>query len=148
MALKNWTFQNMGKGISKGASNIGAKLKENWQASQERARQQAIQDKAIRDEAKAVYQKELEKQRTKAIQKVAFEKAKLDAKLQAQKMFAPRQNALGKVFGTPSDKVNQNLNASLSALVGTPNPKKVQSLKSKIKKRTPKSSFDDLVWKY
>ena len=151
MAFKNWTFQNMGKGISKGASSIGTKLKANWQASQERARQQAIQDKAIRDEAKAVYQAELEKERKKAIQKVALEKAKLDAKLQAQKMFAPKQNAVFGVFKAPGDKVNQDLNASLNALMGTPTRKKEElkkSLKSKMKKGTPKSSFDDLIWKY
>lgn len=138
----------MGKGLSKGASSLGTKLKENWQANQERARQQAIQDKAIRDEAKAVYQEELKKQRTQAIKRVAMEKAKLDAKLQAQKMFAPKQNAVFGVFKNPGEKVNQDLNASLSALMGTPSPKKVQSLKSKIKKGNPKSSFDDLLWKY
>lgn len=147
MGFKDITFQNIGKGASK----IGAKLKANWDASQERAKQKSLQDKMIRDEAKAVYQAELEKERKKAIQKIALDKARIDAKLQAQKVFAPKQNMFGQILGKPNERVNMNLNASLNALMGTPTKKKEElkkSLKSKIKKGTPKSSFDDLIWKY
>lgn len=148
MGIKDITFQNLGKGISKGASSLGTNLKAKWDASRERAKEQAIKERAYRDEAKVFYQAELDKQRKKEVQKIALQKAKLDAKLHAQKMFAPKQNMIGNLFPTPSNKVNQNLNSSLSAFMGTPRKEALKkSLKSKIKKGAPSQDFNDLIWK-
>lgn len=130
------------------------KIKADWQASRERAKEQAVREKALRDEARAIYIKELDKQRTKEIQKIAVERAKLDAKLKAQKLFAPQQSGFGKFIpkGT-SPQAQKNLDASLNALVGVgvSKPRRDElkaSLKSKMKKGVPKPSVDDLIWKY
>ncbi len=119
-------------------NKAGARLKSNWDASRERAKETALKEKAYRDEAKALYQGELELAKRKAIKDLAIKKAKLDAKLQAQKMFAPKQQ---------SPLLNPN--PFMSGMLGGV-PKK-EKLKTDIKKNMKKgsnSSFDDLIWKY
>jgi hypothetical protein len=119
-------------------NRAGAKLKSNWDASRERAKELALKEKAYRDEAKALYQGELELAKRKAIKDLAIKKAKLDAKLQAQKMFAPKQQS-------PLLAPNPFMNGILGGAPRKDNLKK--DLKKKLKKGS-NSNFDDLIWKY